>query len=113
MTSVGFNPDNRHFGIDVVAGPNESILSALDGTVVFAAYTAETGYVMQIQHTQNFVTVYKHCGALLKREGDRVKGGDVVALVGEEGGAEGVSPYIHFELWHKGIPVNPGKYIVF
>lgn len=113
VTSVGFNPDNRHYGIDIVAGPNESILSSLDGTVIFAAYTAGTGYVMQIQHTQNFVTVYKHCGSLLKREGDQVKGGDVVALVGEESGAESGSPYIHFELWHKGIPINPGKYIVF
>ena len=113
MTSVGFNPDNRHYGIDIVAGPNESILSSLDGTVIFAAYTAGTGYVMQIQNTQNFVTVYKHCGSLLKREGDQVKGGDVVALVGEESGAESGSPYIHFELWHKGIPINPGKYIVF
>lgn len=73
VMSAGFNPEKRHFGIDLTASPNESILAALDGTVIMAAYTAEWGYVIQIQHPQNFISVYKHCGSLMKREGEQVK----------------------------------------
>ena len=110
LMSANFNPDQKHFGVDLTANPNESILAVLDGTVVFAAYTAETGYVIQIQHSQNFVSIYKHCGTLMKHQGDKVKGGDVIALIGR-GHKE--KPHLHFELWYKGTPVNPGKYVVF
>ena len=110
LMSANFNPDNKHYGVDLTANPDESILAVLDGTVVFAAYTAETGYVVQIQHSQNFVSIYKHCGTLMKHQGDKVKGGDVIALIGQ-GHKE--KPHLHFELWYKGTPVNPGKYVVF
>ena len=110
LMSANFDPDNKHYGVDLTASPHESVLAVLDGTVVFAAYTAETGYVVQIQHSQNFVSIYKHCGTLMKHQGDKVKGGDVIALIGQ-GHKE--KPHLHFELWYKGTPVNPGKYVVF
>lgn len=112
VMSAGFNPEKRHFGIDLTASPNESILAALDGTVIMAAYTAEWGYVIQIQHPQNFISVYKHCGSLMKREGEQVKGGGVIALVGKST-EDGDQPHLHFELWHRGNPTNPEKYVVF
>lgn len=112
VMSAGFNPEKRHFGIDLTASPNESILAALDGTVIMAAYTAEWGYVIQIQHPQNFISVYKHCGSLMKREGEQVKGGEVIALVGKST-EDGDQAHLHFELWHRGNPTNPEKYVVF
>lgn len=112
MMSAGFNPDNRHYGMDIAANPNESVLATLDGTVIMAAYTAETGYVIQIQHGQDFISVYKHCGSLLKEEGDMVKGGEAIALVGNTG-ENTTGPHLHFELWHKGRAIDPSKYIVF
>lgn len=112
VMSAGFNPEKRHFGIDLTVSPNESILAALDGTVIMAAYTAEWGYVIQIQHPQNFISVYKHCGSLMKREGEQVKGGEVIALVGKST-EDGDQPHLHFELWHRGNPTNPEKYVVF
>ena len=115
VMATGFRPMEKHFGMDLVAAPNENVLAALDGTVILAAYTAEAGYVIQIQHARNFITVYKHCGSLLKKEGDEVKGGEVIALVENEasGIPEGEQPHLHFELWHQGTPINPEKYIVF
>lgn len=112
MMSSNFDPDNKHYGVDIAANPNESVLSTLDGTVILSTYTAETGYVIQVQHGQDFVSVYKHCGSLLKREGDSVKGGEAIALVGNTG-EKTTGPHLHFELWHKGRAIDPSKHIVF
>ena len=102
----------NNYGVDIAANPNESILATLDGTVILSTYTAETGYVIQIQHGQDFVSVYKHCGSLLKKEGDTVKGGEAIALVGNTG-EKTTGSHLHFELWNKGRAINPSKYIVF
>ena len=107
MVSDHFNTDKKHFGTDIAANPNESVLATMDGTVFLSTYTAET-----VQHSQDFVSIYKHCGSLLKKEGDRVKGGEAIALVGNSGTLS-TGPHLHFELWYKGHPVNPEKYIVF
>lgn len=112
MVSDVFNIDKKHFGTDIAANPNESVLATMDGTVILSTYTAETGYLIEVQHSQDLVSVYKHCGSLLKREGDRVKGGEAIALVGNSGTLS-TGPHLHFELWYKGRPVNPEKYIVF
>ena len=105
MISSPFNAEKKHFGTDIAANPGESVLATLDGTV-------ETGYLIEVQHNQDFVSVYKHCGSLLKREGDIVKGGEAIALVGNTG-QQTTGPHLHFELWHKGRAVNPELYIVF
>ena len=112
MLTSHFDPNNRHYGVDIAATPNESVLAALDGTVILSTYTAETGYLIEVQHGQDFITVYKHCGSLLKKEGDEVKGGEAIALVGNTGTLT-TEPHLHFELWRKGRAVNPEKYIVF
>lgn len=109
---VNFDPENRHYGIDLMTSPNENIMAVLDGTVIMATYTVSDGYVIQIQHSQNFISIYKHCGSLMKQSGDKVKGGDVIALIGKGEDKEKKS-YLHFELWHRGTPINPEKYVVF
>lgn len=112
MISSHFDADKRHFGTDIAANPNESVLATLDGTVILSTYTADTGYLIEVQHNQDFVSVYKHCGSLLKQAGDKVQAGEAIALVGNSG-TQTTGPHLHFELWHKGSAVNPEKYIVF
>ena len=111
MISSEFEANKKHFGIDIAASPNESVLAVLDGTVILSTYTAETGYVIQVQHAQNIVSVYKHCGSLLKKAGDTVKAGEAIALVGNTG-ENTTGPHLHFELWSKGRALDPSKYIV-
>ena len=111
MISSEFDANKKHFGIDIAASPNESVLAVLDGTVILSTYTAETGYVIQVQHAQNIVSVYKHCGSLLKKAGDTVKAGEAIALVGNTG-ENTTGPHLHFELWSKGRVLDPSKYIV-
>ena len=112
MVSSVFDANKKHFGIDIAASPNESVLATLDGTVIMATYTADTGYVIQVQHNQNLVSVYKHCGSLLKKEGDVVKAGEAIALVGNTG-EKTTGPHLHFEIWNRGRALDPSKYIVF
>ncbi|MDG1476809.1 MAG: M23 family metallopeptidase [Vicingaceae bacterium] len=107
-----FDVDEKHFGIDVVAPKNEAIKATLDGTVIFAEWTVETGYVIQLQHADNIVSIYKHNSVLHKKVGDYVKAGEVVAIVGNSGEFS-TGPHLHFELWYNGIPINPEDYMMF
>ncbi len=107
-----FNIKKQHFGIDVVAPKNEAIKATLDGTVIFAEWTVETGYVIQLQHADNIVSIYKHNSVLHKEVGDHVKAGEVIAIVGNSGELS-TGPHLHFELWYNGIPINPEDYMMF
>ncbi|MBR2143954.1 MAG: M23 family metallopeptidase [Bacteroidaceae bacterium] len=111
LSSV-FDADLRHYGVDIAANPNESVLATLEGTVIWSTYSTETGYVIALQHRKGLVSVYKHCGALLKQQGEFVKAGEVIALVGNTG-VHTTGPHLHFELWNKGQALDPEKYIVF
>ncbi len=107
-----FNFKKQHFGIDVVASKNEAIKATLDGTVIFAEWTSETGYVIQLQHADNIISIYKHNSVLHKKVGDHVKAGEVIAIIGNSGELS-TGPHLHFELWYNGIPINPEDYMMF
>nr|MCR5014012.1 peptidoglycan DD-metalloendopeptidase family protein [Bacteroidales bacterium] len=107
-----YDPDNRHYGIDVAAKENQVIKAALDGTVVISSWTPDFGYTIGIQHENNYLSTYKHNSTLLKKEGDFVKAGEAIAIIGESG-ALTTGPHLHFELWHNGVSVNPQEYIDF
>ena len=101
-----------HYGVDVVGKLDSRISASLDGTVILAEWTMQTGYVIEIQHDHNLLTVYKHNQELLKREGDKVKAGETIAIMGNTG-KETTGPHLHFEMWLNGISLNPEEYIKF
>ncbi len=107
-----FNATRGHYGIDLVTQPNARVTAVLSGTVVFAEFTIDTGYVIYIQHDNNLASAYKHNASLLKKSGDRVNGGEAIAIVGNTGELT-TGPHLHFELWHEGRPIDPEQYIVF
>jgi murein DD-endopeptidase MepM/ murein hydrolase activator NlpD len=107
-----FNTTGKHFGIDIVGNPNEAIKATLDGTVLLANFTSETGWVIGIQHSNNLFSLYKHNSVLLKKVGDFVKAGEVVAIIGNSGELTSGS-HLHFELWYNGSAIDPQKYISF
>ena len=108
----GFDKKTKHFGIDIVSKEKTRISSVLDGSVVISHWTAETGYVIAIQHKNDYLSVYKHNATLLKKTGDFVVAGEHVAIMGNSGELSS-GPHLHFELWHKGSPVDPENYISF
>lgn len=107
-----FNPEQNHYGVDLVTEVNQPVLAVMNGTVTFANWTLETGYVIQIQHDNNFLSWYKHNAELLKRVGDYVNAGEAIAIVGNSGELS-TGPHLHFELWQNGAPLNPENYILF
>lgn len=110
--SQTFNANNKHFAVDIVAKTGTPIKAVADGTVIFSEWTAETGYVIILKHSNGFISVYKHNGNLLKQQGDLVKSGEVIASVGSTGELT-TGPHLHFELWSGGYAVNPLNYIDF
>lgn len=110
--SQSFDVNEKHYAIDIVAQTGTPVKSVADGTVILAEWTAETGYVLTIQHANEFISVYKHNGTLLKQQGDVVKSGEAIASVGSTGELT-TGPHLHFELWNDGFPVNPINYIDF
>jgi murein DD-endopeptidase MepM/ murein hydrolase activator NlpD len=112
LVSSSFNLREEHFGTDISAKENEFIKATLDGTVVFAGFTSADGYVVQIQHSNNLVSVYKHNSEIAVRVGDYVKAGKPIAIIGNTGETSN-GPHLHFELWYNGSPVNPQDYILF
>jgi murein DD-endopeptidase MepM/ murein hydrolase activator NlpD len=107
-----FDAEKEHFGIDIVAQEKTPIVATLDGTVVFAGWTMETGYVIALQHNYNVMSFYKHNSVILKKTGNFVKAGEPVAIIGNTGELTS-GPHLHFELWKDGIPVNPENYLIF
>lgn len=112
MLAEEFNSDEQHFGIDIVATNDKNVYAVLDGSILMSGYTANHGYVVVMQHVGNLVTVYKHLSTLFATEGSKVKAGEVLGIAGTQG--DKISkPFLHFELWHKGIVLDPSQYISF
>ena len=107
-----FTETPGHFGIDIVGKTNSNVSAILDGTVIFAEWSVQTGYVIQIQHAHNLVSVYKHNSSMLVKQGEQVNAGDVVAIMGDEGELS-TGPHLHFEMWQNGKPLNPENFISF
>lgn len=107
-----FNTEDEHFGIDIVAPEKTPVKSIAQGTVIMSEWTLETGHVIAIQHANNMISIYKHNSVLLKKVGNFVKAGDAIALIGNSGELSS-GPHLHFELWQKGIAIDPQQFINF
>lgn len=110
--SESYNVKEKHFAVDVVVAKDTPVKATADGTVIFAEWTTQTGYVIIVEHNGDLISVYKHNASLTKQQGDLVKAGEVIALAGNTG-ALTTGPHLHFELWNKGYPVNPTNFIEF
>ena len=103
-----YDPGNGHYGIDIAEAAGESIVAIYDGTVVFSDYT------IVVQHRENLISVYRNCYRLLKKVGDKVYGGEVIATLSDGSGNENHrKQFLHLELWHRSKPLDPNIYIAF
>ncbi len=103
----------KHYGTDIVTKPKALVSSALDGTVIFTGWTMETGFVIEVQHLNNIISIYKHNASLLRETGDLVRAGEPISTIGDSGELYTSGPHLHFEIWYKGSPLDPEKHILF
>ena len=99
-----------HNGVDLAAPAGSNILAAYDGEVVAASYTGAMGNYVMLDHGGGLYTVYMHASKLNVKEGQEVKRGDVIALVGSTGRSTG--NHLHFSVRKDGEYVSPWNYIV-
>lgn len=104
-----FDSSAGRLGVTVACADNSQVLAVQDGTVVMSVWNPESGYVVQIQHSDNLISTYRNLKASLCALGDRVRAG---ASIGSSGSSEGAKP-VRFELWYNGVAVDPEKYIDF
>ena len=109
-----FDISNSHFGVDIAEVPGESIRAVHDGTVVMSDFTANDGYTIVIQHRENMISVYRNCYRLMKEIGEKVTKGEAIGtFINRKAEDNRSKRFLHFELWHRGKPLDPNIYIAF
>ena len=98
-----------HTGLDIAAPAGTKILAVADGVVTHASRMGSYGNLVKINHGHGVETYYAHCSKILVKEGQEVKAGDNIALVGSTGNSTG--NHLHLEVRINGKPVNPQKYL--
>ena len=104
--SAAWDPGVDHWGVDIVAPENSPVKAVGDGTVVFAGFTAGGGHTVLVQHPGDRVSVYMHNSRLEVTSGDRVRQGEMVAVIGNSGDHSS-GPHLHFEWWESGTAIDP------
>ena len=100
----------RHVGVDIVAPKGTPVKAPADGIVTYTSFDPTLGNMLVIDHGYGVITRYGHNDTVLVREGQRVKRGDSVALVGSSGKSTG--PHLHYEIRINDVAVNPLNYIL-
>lgn len=98
-----------HEGVDFPVDVGTPIFAAAGGVVTFAGPHYQYGYMVEIDHGNDFTTRYAHCSKLLVKEGDVVQRGSKIAESGSTGRATG--PHLHFEVRYKGVAQNPVRFL--
>ena len=112
IVSQGYDQKNKHYAVDVALEEGTPIKSVANGTIVFAEYTAQTGYVIMVEHDLGMLSVYKHNSILNKEQGDIVAAGEVIAQAGNTG-EYSTGWHLHFELWIDGYSLDPELFFDF
>lgn len=112
LVTQEYDAAKGHFGMDIATPAGEPVKAATAGVVISASWTLDNGHELTIQHADDLISVYKHNSRLLKKSGDVVRAGEVVAIAGNTG-EQSTGVHVHLELWVKGKSVNPRSLIQF
>ncbi len=108
-----FSPRDNRYGVVVATAVGEQVMAVADGTVVVSVWSPDQGYLIQLQHAGNLLSIYRHCSQSLKNIGERVKAGEVIGYSGKSPTDDKSKGLLEFELWHNGTAVDPEGYVVF
>lgn len=98
-----------HYGLDVAARESAPVMSTADGTVTFADWDQDLGWLVEIDHGYDISTRYGHNALLRVDRGQSVRRGQIIALVGNTG--RSTAPHLHYEVLKDNVPVDPRGYL--
>lgn len=107
-----FNANKKNYKVVIRTAQVETVLSSLEGTIIYTGYDVDALYTIQIQHKNGYISIYKGCTQIVKKVGDKVRTGEAIGIIKIEN-EDDRGGRLTFELWNKGIPTNPETYITF
>lgn len=108
----GFSLQSGDYGVKLLGKTNEPVKAVADGTIIFSSWTDDAGNVVGIQHSNELISFYKFNSILLKKTGDFVRAGEILAIAGNKK-MQDANSQLYFEMWYQGNPVNPEYFISF
>lgn len=98
-----------HKGLDFAGTMGADVVAVGDGVVTWSGKRFGYGNLVEVNHGNGYATRYGHNQRNLVKVGDKVKKGELVALMGSSGRSTG--PHVHFEVLLNGKAVNPSRYL--
>jgi murein DD-endopeptidase MepM/ murein hydrolase activator NlpD len=98
-----------HSGLDFRASPGEPVRATAAGTVVTTGWNGGYGRMIEIDHGNGFSTRYAHLSAILVKEDQVIRPGQIIGRVGSTGRSTG--PHLHYETRIDGEAVDPHRFL--
>ena len=98
-----------HEGIDFVADQGTPVIASAGGIVQVAEYHPQYGKMIEIDHGNDFSSVYAHLSKMNVNEGQIIKRGQLIGVSGNTGRSTG--PHLHFEVRFRGVAQNPDRFL--
>lgn len=105
ISRFGPRSGRMHYGTDIRMAKSDTVRASQDGVVIRSNWGYGWGWIIIVQHRNEITTYYAHLSKFLKKEGERVKKGEPIALSGSSGRSRG--PHLHFEMRENGKPFDP------
>ncbi len=102
--------DAFHPGLDISTRRHEPVLATAEGTVIKSGWSGDYGKAVEIAHTTGYTTIYGHLDVVLVADGQHVRRGERIGLVGSTGRSTG--PHLHYEVRKDDRALNPLEYIL-
>ncbi|OGQ18671.1 MAG: hypothetical protein A3B70_01030 [Deltaproteobacteria bacterium RIFCSPHIGHO2_02_FULL_40_11] len=108
-SKFGYRWGTPHHGIDIQAKTGEPIKASAPGRVIYSGKESGYGNLTIVYHGEGYSTIYAHASKLLVKKGDRIKRGQIIALVGSTGRSTG--PHLHYEIRKAKDPIDPLQFL--
>ena len=96
-------------GLFIKAAEGAEVKAIAAGEIIFADWMRGFGNLLVVDHGGQYMTIYGNNQSLLKRPGDKLKAGDVIATVGNSGGNE--QSGLYFEMRYQGRAIDPSSWM--
>ena len=107
-----FDIKDGKYGIRMASASMSPVMATAEGTVLTSIWTPDKAYIIEIQHPNGIVSVYRNLSQTIVTKGQNVRGSEVIGYSASERADDG-SDQFGFELWNGGKAVDPEGYIVF